>query len=48
MLFMGGFDPPEQATDTQSATSFLAFTYPADNFDELQTRLGTVDLRSIP
>jgi hypothetical protein len=46
MLFMGGFDPPEQATDTCTATSFLAFTYPANNFDELQKLLGTVDLRS--
>jgi hypothetical protein len=46
MLFLGGFDPREQATDPQMATSFLAFTYPADNFDELRERLGTLDLRS--
>jgi hypothetical protein len=46
MLFLGGFDPPEQTTDTQCATSSLAFTYPADNFDELQKLLGTIDLRS--
>jgi hypothetical protein len=46
MLFLGGFDPREQATDPQRATSFLAFTYPADNFDELRERLGTLDLTS--
>jgi hypothetical protein len=46
MLFVGGFDPQEQAVDASRATSFLAFTYPADDFDELRERLGTVDLNA--
>jgi hypothetical protein len=45
MMFIGGFDPPEQATAPEQATSFLAFQYPADNFGELRTLLGSIDYR---
>jgi hypothetical protein len=45
MLFIGGFDPPEQATASDRRTSFLAFSYPTDNFDEIRQRLGSIDYR---
>ena len=45
MIFVGGFDPPEQATAPNQRTSFLAFSYPAENFDELRHRLESIDER---
>jgi hypothetical protein len=44
MMFIGGFDPLEQAATPDQPTSFLALQYPADNFDELRAMLGSVDI----
>jgi hypothetical protein len=43
MIFVGGFDPPEQVVGSVRATSMLALNYPAENFDELREQLGSVD-----
>lgn len=43
MIFVGGFDPPEQVTDSTRTTSMLALNYPAENFEELRGQLGSVD-----
>jgi len=43
MIFVGGFDPPQQVADPTQSTSMLALNYPAENFDELRSQLGNVD-----
>lgn len=43
MIFVGGFDPPEQVTDPMRTTSMLALNYPGENFEELRSQLGSVD-----
>jgi hypothetical protein len=43
MMFIGGFDPPEQVVGSVRATSMLVLNYPAENFDVLRNQLGSVD-----
>lgn len=43
MMFVGGFDPPEQTVDPTRTTSMLVLNYPAENFDDLRNQLGSVD-----
>ena len=45
MLFVGGFDSAAAMNDVERAVSFLAFSYPAENVDDLRRRLGSIDLR---
>jgi hypothetical protein len=54
MMFIGGFDTPSKV-HSKKATKFLACLYPADDFEELKKKLGTIDytppapvLRSTP
>ncbi len=44
LVFIGGFDPPEIAGDPTKPTSFLALAYPVDRYEELRTKVGTIDL----
>lgn len=44
LSFMGGFDPPEIVNDPSKETSFLAFTYPVSNIEELAKEIGSIDL----
>ena len=46
LVFQGGFDPREQFDDVNQSANFLALSYPIENFDELASRLGSVDLRT--
>lgn len=43
LLFLGGFDAPEIASDPTKQTTVLAFSYPVLNADELRQRLGSID-----
>jgi hypothetical protein len=43
MMFVGGFDPPSKIVKSKKPTRFLACLYPADDFEELKKRLGTID-----
>jgi hypothetical protein len=43
MMFMGGFDPSSRVRNSKRPTRFLAFLYPADDYEQLKQRLGTVD-----
>jgi hypothetical protein len=43
LTFIGGFDTQERAADPNYESSFLGMMYPADNFEELAKRVGTVD-----
>ncbi len=43
MLFVGGFDPSAAMNDIDQAVSFLAFSYPAENVEDLRQRLGSID-----
>lgn len=42
LIFQGGFDPREQFEDVNQSASFLALSYPIEDFDELASRLGSV------
>jgi hypothetical protein len=44
LLFYGGFAPRPVMDDTTQDAGFLAFIYPADNADELKSRIGTIDI----
>src|ERR1035438_3761840 len=48
MMFMGGFDPPSRITNSRKPTGFLTFLYPADDYDDLERRLGSIDYTSSP
>jgi hypothetical protein len=48
MRFTGGFDPAEHVLDLTKPTSFLAFVYPIDNYEELRQQLRTLDYAAIP
>jgi hypothetical protein len=48
MMFMGGFDPTAKIMNSKSPTGFLTFLYPADNYEELKQRLGSIDYTSTP
>jgi hypothetical protein len=43
MMFIGGFDPPARIKKSRKPTGFLAFLYPAENYEELKQRLGSID-----
>ena len=43
LTFIGGFDKPEIVNNIQIDTSFLALSYPAENYDDLKTTIGSVD-----
>jgi len=43
MMFVGGFDSPSRVTRSNRPTRFLTFLYPADDYEELKQRLGTID-----
>jgi hypothetical protein len=43
MMFIGGFDAPSRISRLKSPTRFLAFLYPADDYEELKQRLGSID-----
>jgi hypothetical protein len=43
LIFQGGFDPRGHFDDVSHSASFLALTYPIENFDDLVSRLGSVD-----
>ena len=43
MLFVGGFDSADAMNDTERAMSFLAFSYPTEDVEDLRQRLGSMD-----
>ena len=43
--FLGGFDLPEIIDDLSKETTFLSFTYPVTDIDELAKKIGTIDFR---
>jgi len=45
-MFMGGFDTSSKITSSKRPTRFLAFLYPADDYEELKQRLGSIDYTS--
>ena len=45
MMFMGGFDPSSKIRTSRRPTRFLAFLYPADDYEELKQRLGCIDYK---
>ncbi len=44
LTFLGGFDPPEIVNDISKDTNFLAFIYPAEDYQKLLNDIGSVDL----
>ena len=45
LTFIGGFDHPDIVNDVSKETTFLAFTYPVTNIDELAKEIGSIDFR---
>lgn len=45
LTFIGGFDPPHIAFDSNVDLQFLALSYPTESFDSFASAIGTVDLR---
>jgi hypothetical protein len=43
LMFYGGFDPPNIVFNPRRTARFLTFLYPAENFEALKARLGSVD-----
>jgi len=43
LVFIGGFDPNAVADDLSRKTDFLAFQYPAVNYEDLKNRIGSID-----
>ena len=43
--FLGGFDPAVVINDFSKETTFLSFTYPVTEIDELAKKIGTIDFR---
>ena len=43
MLFVGGFESADAMNDTERAMSFLAFSYPTEDVEDLRQRLGSMD-----
>jgi len=43
--FLGGFDHTEIINDLSKETTFLSFTYPVTEIDELAKNIGTIDFR---
>jgi hypothetical protein len=48
MLFVGGFDSAEAMRDVGRDVSFLAFSYPAEDVEDLRRRLGSLDFEPRP
>jgi hypothetical protein len=48
MMFYGGFDPPEVTFNPRKAARFLAFLYPANDFEALKKRIGSIDFTPAP
>lgn len=46
LIFLGGFDPLNQALNQSNETQFLAFLYPCSDPMALQHKLGTIDFKS--
>jgi len=46
LLFVAGFDSKSAMEDPTVPVSFLALSYPAENFADLRDRLGSIDYRS--
>lgn len=44
ITFLGGFDRPDVVNDVGKETTFLAFTYPVSNIDDLARNIGSIDL----
>ena len=44
LTFIGGFDDVTTIHDPSRPTSMLALTYPADDADDLRSRIGSIDL----
>lgn len=44
LTFIGGFDSMNIVDDISRDASFLAFKYPADNFEEVKNAIGSVDI----
>lgn len=44
ITFIGGFDPIDVVNDLSSDASFLAFKYPADNFEKVKNAIGSIDI----
>jgi hypothetical protein len=45
LLFVAGFNHGAEMNDPSVPVSFLALSYPAENFEDLQQRLGSIDYR---
>lgn len=45
LTFIGGFDSPNIINDLAKETTFLAFTYPITDIDNLTKELGSIDFR---
>jgi hypothetical protein len=43
LIFQGGFDPSSHFDDVSHSASFLALSYPIEDFDDLEVRLGSAD-----
>jgi hypothetical protein len=43
MMFLGGVDPASRTTNAKRPTGFLAFLYPAGDYEQLKQRLGSID-----
>lgn len=43
LMFYGGFDPQHVIFNARKAASFLAFLYPAEDFEALKKRIGSID-----
>lgn len=43
LTFIGGFDPPEIIEDHDRNTNLLALMYPAEDIDNLSTKIGSID-----
>lgn len=44
LTFLGGFDKPEIANNIDLDTYFIGMIYPAENYDELKERIGSIDI----
>jgi hypothetical protein len=44
LTFIGGFDPPSVINNLAVDISMLALSYPASNYEELRTSVGSIDL----
>ena len=45
LIFLGGFDESKILRDEAVETKYLSFIYPIDNYEQLGSKLGTIDLK---